>query len=62
MCGIFGYIGAGTALQVVFDGLKMLEYRGYDSPGIARYLMKVLKSLRVQESYHHFYQKSTMVI
>ena len=35
MCGIFGYIGAGNATEIVFDGLKKLEYRGYDSWGIA---------------------------
>lgn len=36
MCGIFGYIGKRTdAAAIVFDGLKTLEYRGYDSWGIA---------------------------
>ena len=36
MCGIFGYIGKSTdAAQIVFDGLKRLEYRGYDSWGVA---------------------------
>ncbi len=35
MCGIFGYIGKKNAAQIVFDGLKILEYRGYDSWGIA---------------------------
>lgn len=36
MCGIFGYIGPRTnAPQTVFNGLKKLEYRGYDSWGIA---------------------------
>lgn len=36
MCGIFGYVGSRTdAAQVVFDGLKALEYRGYDSWGVA---------------------------
>ena len=35
MCGIFGYIGTKkNATQVVFDGLKRLDYRGYDSWGI----------------------------
>lgn len=35
MCGIFGYIGSRDSVQIVLDGLKMLEYRGYDSAGIA---------------------------
>ncbi len=35
MCGIVGYIGAREASTVVFNGLKRLEYRGYDSAGIA---------------------------
>lgn len=35
MCGIVGYIGAQPAQSVLLDGLKRLEYRGYDSAGIA---------------------------
>ena len=35
MCGIIGYIGARSAQDVVVKGLKRLEYRGYDSAGIA---------------------------
>lgn len=35
MCGIVGYIGKGCAKDVVLDGLGKLEYRGYDSAGIA---------------------------
>jgi glutamine---fructose-6-phosphate transaminase (isomerizing) len=35
MCGIFGYIGKKDAIQVCVAGLKQLEYRGYDSAGIA---------------------------
>ena len=35
MCGVAGYIGTKEAKQIVFDGLKKLEYRGYDSAGIA---------------------------
>ncbi|MBL6642227.1 MAG: glutamine--fructose-6-phosphate transaminase (isomerizing) [PS1 clade bacterium] len=35
MCGIIGVIGSGDVTQSIFDGLKRLEYRGYDSAGIA---------------------------
>ena len=35
MCGIVGYIGQGEALPILVGGLKKLEYRGYDSSGIA---------------------------
>ncbi|MEC4017427.1 glutamine--fructose-6-phosphate transaminase (isomerizing) [Streptomyces sp. H27-D2] len=35
MCGIVGYVGGQSALDVVIAGLKRLEYRGYDSAGVA---------------------------
>ena len=35
MCGIIGYIGQRNAPSIIFQGLKKLEYRGYDSAGIA---------------------------
>lgn len=35
MCGIFGYVGFRNAVKTSIDGLKKLEYRGYDSAGIA---------------------------
>ncbi len=35
MCGIFGYVGPKNVLKTVIDGLKKLEYRGYDSAGVA---------------------------
>lgn len=35
MCGIVGYVGKGHAREIIIDGLKRLEYRGYDSAGIA---------------------------
>ena len=35
MCGIVGYVGPQQAQNVVIEGLRRLEYRGYDSAGIA---------------------------
>jgi len=35
MCGIVGYVGPQEATPIIFDGLRKLEYRGYDSAGIA---------------------------
>ena len=35
MCGIVGYIGSKSALDILLEGLTNLEYRGYDSAGIA---------------------------
>jgi len=37
VCGIIGYIGREDAVPIIVDGLKKLEYRGYDSAGIAIY-------------------------
>src|SRR5204863_8360539 len=35
MCGIVGYVGRAEAAPILLDGLRRLEYRGYDSAGIA---------------------------
>ena len=35
MCGIFGYLGRKNAEEILWNGLKRLEYRGYDSSGVA---------------------------
>ena len=37
MCGIIGYVGRSNATPILLDGLKRLEYRGYDSAGVAIY-------------------------
>jgi glutamine---fructose-6-phosphate transaminase (isomerizing) len=35
MCGIVGYVGGKSAVEIILEGLKRLEYRGYDSAGVA---------------------------
>ena len=37
MCGIVGYLGSKNAYPIILEGLKRLEYRGYDSAGICLY-------------------------
>ena len=37
MCGIVGYIGKEQAAPIILEGLSKLEYRGYDSAGMAIY-------------------------
>ena len=35
MCGVVGVVGSRPCVETIFEGLKRLEYRGYDSAGIA---------------------------
>ena len=48
MCGIVGYTGAHAAAPILLDGLSKLEYRGYDSAGLAvrdgEHLAEVVKA------------------
>ena len=46
MCGIVGYIGRERAGSVMLDGLKRLEYRGYDSSGVAVLSEEGIRSTR----------------
>lgn len=39
MCGIVGYVGNEAPQGIIIEGLKKLEYRGYDSAGIAVVMM-----------------------
>ena len=43
MCGIVGYVGKSQAAPILLDGLSKLEYRGYDSAGMAVYDGKEIK-------------------
>ena len=46
MCGIVGYLGERDSLPIIMNGLRRLEYRGYDSAGIAIYNGKTLVSCK----------------
>lgn len=47
MCGIVGYVGPSSALEVLIGGLKRLEYRGYDSAGVS--VISVNKGLETRK-------------
>ena len=59
MCGIVGYIGTKQASPIILDGLAKLEYRGYDSAGMAVYdgekinIKKSVGRLKVLENLTH---------
>ena len=46
MCGIIGYIGSRNAQNIIIKGLKRLEYRGYDSVGIAIFEKDGINSIK----------------
>lgn len=48
MCGIIGYIGTKKPKEVIYKGLKTLEYRGYDSAGVAIYNKDKFERVRAQ--------------
>ncbi|MBC8123960.1 MAG: glutamine--fructose-6-phosphate aminotransferase, partial [Gemmatimonadaceae bacterium] len=57
MCGIVGYIGPRLALPILVAGLKKLEYRGYDSAGIATVTCDGLHLVRAKGKLHNLEQK-----
>lgn len=60
MCGIFGYIGSKDALKTCIAGLEQLEYRGYDSTGIAGIVDKELAICKEVGKLSHLKQKLTL--
>lgn len=51
MCGIVGYIGTQAATNILLAGLEKLEYRGYDSAGIATVLEGKIHRVRAKANY-----------
>ncbi len=57
MCGIVGYIGKREAKQLLLSGLKELEYRGYDSAGIALFQEQGIQVFKATGKLHHLEDK-----
>ncbi|NJP11272.1 MAG: glutamine--fructose-6-phosphate aminotransferase, partial [Leptolyngbyaceae cyanobacterium RU_5_1] len=57
MCGIVGYIGTQTASGILLEGLRKLEYRGYDSAGIATVLEGEIHCVRAKGKLHNLQEK-----
>ena len=53
MCGIIGYIGKSEATGILVKGLKSLEYRGYDSSGIAVLNKKGIDTIKAKGEIKH---------
>lgn len=69
MCGVIGYIGQGATPELFFNGLKRLEYRGYDSAGIAMLSGKEIeiqraegKLINLEPKLKHFPKTTTLGI
>ncbi|NES06179.1 MAG: glutamine--fructose-6-phosphate transaminase (isomerizing) [Okeania sp. SIO2F4] len=57
MCGIVGYIGTQSATEILLSGLEKLEYRGYDSAGLAAVCNGQIKSVRAKGKLHNLREK-----
>jgi glutamine---fructose-6-phosphate transaminase (isomerizing) len=57
MCGIVGYIGTQTATEILMSGLERLEYRGYDSAGIATVLEGKLHCVKAKGKLYNLREK-----
>jgi glutamine---fructose-6-phosphate transaminase (isomerizing) len=57
MCGIVGYIGTQIAVDILLEGLERLEYRGYDSAGVATVIEGKLHSTRAKGKLYNLREK-----
>ncbi|MDX2243173.1 MAG: glutamine--fructose-6-phosphate transaminase (isomerizing) [Leptolyngbyaceae cyanobacterium bins.302] len=57
MCGIVGYIGTQAASNILLEGLRKLEYRGYDSAGIASVYEGEIHCIRAKGKLHNLQEK-----
>jgi glucosamine--fructose-6-phosphate aminotransferase (isomerizing) len=57
MCGIVGYIGTQAATEILMAGLEKLEYRGYDSAGVATVLEGEIHCVRAKGKLHNLREK-----
>ncbi len=57
MCGIVGYVGPKAASSILLEGLRKLEYRGYDSAGIATLLDETVHCVRAKGKLNNLQQK-----
>ena len=60
MCGIVGYIGKEEAAPILLDGLSKLEYRGYDSAGIAVFDGEKINVAKTKGRLKHLASSHTM--
>ena len=57
MCGIVGYIGTQAASEILLAGLEKLEYRGYDSAGLATIWEGEITCIRAKGKLHNLREK-----
>ncbi len=57
MCGIVGYIGTQTAIDILVHGLEKLEYRGYDSAGVATIIENQIHSVKAKGKLYNLRSK-----